>query len=95
MSKRQCPNKLGFPHTHSFNPVYLNSYLASLNAREGIRGKIHEPMSIHLSKISGGQSDRYDLEKSAPTLTALEREKVKFLPVFGFLFDACPAGQPI
>lgn len=57
--------------------LYLNSYLASLNAREGIRGKIHEPMSIHLSKISGGQSDRYDLEKSGsvPTLTALEREK--------------------
>jgi len=57
--------------------LYLNSYLASLNAREGIRGRLNEPMSIHLSKISGGQSDKFDFDNSVPTLTGLGHEKSK------------------
>jgi len=32
--------------------LYLNSYLATLNAREWLREKIEEPVSIHLSDIS-------------------------------------------
>ena len=32
--------------------MYLNSYLATLNAREWLREKIEEPVSIHLSDIS-------------------------------------------
>jgi hypothetical protein len=31
--------------------LYLNSYLAILNARKGLRGKLDEPKSIHLSRI--------------------------------------------
>jgi hypothetical protein len=31
--------------------LYLNSYLAVLNARPGLRGKFDEPKSIHLSRI--------------------------------------------
>ncbi|KAF7424979.1 hypothetical protein PC9H_010290 [Pleurotus ostreatus] len=44
--------------------LYLNSYLASLNAREGLRDKVDEtPVSIHLSRITN-QSNRYDVERS-------------------------------
>ncbi|KAJ6555146.1 hypothetical protein DFH09DRAFT_1262455 [Mycena vulgaris] len=31
--------------------LYLNSYLALLNARKGLRGQLDEPKSIHLSRI--------------------------------------------
>ncbi|KAJ8502982.1 hypothetical protein ONZ45_g11265 [Pleurotus djamor] len=47
--------------------LYLNSYLASLNARESLRDKVDEtPVSIHLSRITH-QSNRYDPERSLPT----------------------------
>ncbi|RDB30082.1 hypothetical protein Hypma_013903 [Hypsizygus marmoreus] len=32
--------------------LYLNSYLATINAREDLREKIDDPVSIHLSQIS-------------------------------------------
>ncbi|KAJ3511445.1 hypothetical protein NLJ89_g4092 [Agrocybe chaxingu] len=47
--------------------LYLNSYLATLNARELLRGERNgEMVSIHLSQIS--QSRRYDVENSIPTI---------------------------
>ncbi|KAF5381703.1 hypothetical protein D9615_005604 [Tricholomella constricta] len=33
--------------------LYLNSYLATLNARDDLREKIEDPVSIHLSQMSG------------------------------------------
>jgi len=41
------------------NKLYLNSYLATLNARDDLREMINEPMSLHLSNMSvlRGRSD--------------------------------------
>lgn len=48
--------------------LYLNSYLATLNAREGLRKNMDEPVSIHLSHISGNSSGRYhDPEFARPS----------------------------
>ncbi|KAL0959241.1 hypothetical protein HGRIS_014514 [Hohenbuehelia grisea] len=45
--------------------LYLNSYLASLNAREGLREKADEtPVSIHLSRITANSHMRYDPERT-------------------------------
>lgn len=38
--------------------LYLNSYLATLNARDGLRKTMDEPVSIHLSHISGSGASR-------------------------------------
>ncbi|KAF8066978.1 hypothetical protein FPV67DRAFT_1221885 [Lyophyllum atratum] len=38
--------------------LYLNSYLATLNARDDLRERVDDPVSIHLSQISGTR--RYD-----------------------------------
>jgi hypothetical protein len=47
--------------------LYLNSYLAALNAREDLRDRMEEPVSIHLSQISHSRG-RYDTENTLPTL---------------------------
>ncbi|TFK34663.1 hypothetical protein BDQ12DRAFT_689355 [Crucibulum laeve] len=47
--------------------LYLNSYLATLNAREELREKIDEPVSIHLSQVT--EFRRYDVESSMPSTT--------------------------
>ncbi|KAF8880649.1 hypothetical protein BD779DRAFT_1070671 [Infundibulicybe gibba] len=51
--------------------LYLNSYLASLNARDDLRGKLDEPVvSIHLSQMSDPRQ-RYDTETATiPTFAA-------------------------
>ncbi|KAF9465441.1 hypothetical protein BDZ94DRAFT_1253822 [Collybia nuda] len=48
--------------------LYLNSYLAALNARDDLRERIDEPVSIHLSQISGPRS-RYDPGMSLPVIS--------------------------
>lgn len=45
--------------------LYLNSYLATLNARQDLREQMSDPVSIHLSDISNS-SRRFDVE-SSPT----------------------------
>jgi hypothetical protein len=47
--------------------LYLNSYLAALNAREDLRDRMDEPVSIHLSQISHSRG-RYDTESTLPTI---------------------------
>jgi len=39
--------------------LYLNSYLATLNARDDLRERVEDPVSIHLSQISASRH-RYD-----------------------------------
>lgn len=43
--------------------LYLNSYLATLNARQDLREQMSDPVSIHLSDISNS-SRRFDVESS-------------------------------
>lgn len=43
--------------------LYLNSYLAALNAREGLRERVNEPRSIHLSELSRSHP-RFHLDNS-------------------------------
>jgi len=45
--------------------LYLNSYLACLNAREDLRAKIDQTVTIHLSQVSAGLSGHH---YSAPTI---------------------------
>ncbi|KAF8233854.1 hypothetical protein L208DRAFT_1422837 [Tricholoma matsutake] len=45
--------------------LYLNSYLATMNAREDLRDRIDGPVSIHLSQISS--KHRYNTSSPLPT----------------------------
>ncbi|KAJ7595346.1 hypothetical protein C8J56DRAFT_1159863 [Mycena floridula] len=58
--------------------LYLNSYLASLNARDGLRDQIGEAVSIHLSDISRSRyrstMDAPPSQVSSPT-TAYEKAR--------------------
>ncbi|KAJ7474697.1 hypothetical protein FB451DRAFT_274509 [Mycena latifolia] len=42
--------------------LYLNSYLAILNAREGLREKLDDPKSIHLSRLQSTMQWRHQVE---------------------------------
>ncbi|TFK21386.1 hypothetical protein FA15DRAFT_645712 [Coprinopsis marcescibilis] len=48
--------------------LYLNSYLATLNARQQLREKINEPVSIHLSEMTQS-SRRYEPDPISPVLS--------------------------
>ncbi|THU79309.1 hypothetical protein K435DRAFT_785899, partial [Dendrothele bispora CBS 962.96] len=47
--------------------LYLNSYLAALNAREGLRERVNEPRSIHLSNFSHPRF-HHSQSRSGPTV---------------------------
>jgi hypothetical protein len=47
--------------------LYVNAYLATLNARETFRDQEDELLSIHLTDLS--QSQRFDMESTMPTFT--------------------------
>ncbi|KAK7458146.1 hypothetical protein VKT23_010054 [Stygiomarasmius scandens] len=48
--------------------LYLNSYLAALNAREGLRERANDPRSIHLSNLSYSHPRFYHSQSSGPTV---------------------------
>ncbi|KAF8154736.1 hypothetical protein B0H34DRAFT_799487 [Crassisporium funariophilum] len=51
--------------------LYVNAYLATLNARENLRERKDDMVSIHLSQIS--QSRRYDVENSRTHASIAEK----------------------
>lgn len=55
------------------NKLYLNSYLAALNAREAILEKIDEPVSIHLSDISRRFTSPQSQDTSSPSSQTFDK----------------------
>ncbi|KAF5367765.1 hypothetical protein D9758_009843 [Tetrapyrgos nigripes] len=53
--------------------LYLNSYLATLNARESLRERVNEPRSVHLSDLSYPRFGMGDSEISGPTYIGGEK----------------------
>ncbi|KAG6811538.1 hypothetical protein H0H92_006935 [Tricholoma furcatifolium] len=56
--------------------LYLNSYLATLNARDELRKELEEPVSIHLSQIGTGPGHAFQSQATSYTRpTQLSSEK--------------------
>ncbi|EAU86926.2 hypothetical protein CC1G_09783 [Coprinopsis cinerea okayama7 len=56
--------------------LYLNSYLATMNARQDLRDKINEPVSIHLSEIQSG-SHRFGSEELSPSMSEKSQQSTR------------------
>ncbi|KAK1232760.1 hypothetical protein PQX77_004085 [Marasmius sp. AFHP31] len=53
--------------------LYLNSYLATLNAREGLRATVDDPKSIHLSDMPRFTSFNFNTSQQYSEPTAVEK----------------------
>ncbi|SJL12645.1 uncharacterized protein ARMOST_16074 [Armillaria ostoyae] len=69
LSKRGCPTIYGLGRELITGTVYLNSYLASLNARQGLREMSNQPVSIQFTNFaqsSGRFTNASEGEESRP-----------------------------
>lgn len=80
-------SSLSIEHLSYFYTVYLNSYLASLNARSGLRERSNEPHSIHLSSLSPSSIGRFaisDPSRHQQTQSGLSGVHIPARPGMGF-----------
>ncbi len=79
LSKRRYPTIYNLGRELITGTVYLNSYLASLNARQGLREMSNQPVSIQFTNFaqsSGRFTNASEGEESRPTELG---EKVGFM----------------